>query len=342
MKAVVAHGAGDFRLSDLPVPRQQEGALVRVEAAGVCAADRMIWRGDSPWQLRFPFTPGHELLGRIADVDPETQRRWELGVGDRVTAEVMVPCGLCRLCRLHRSNLCRRGRHLGSDLPGAFAEYLVLPPQAQVWRVPDSLPTAAAVLAEPVACAVHAVRRAGVSADEVVAVAGIGAIGGAAVSVAAARGARVLAIVGSPEKGEVALGLGAELAVPRDEAAAALLDVTGGWGVDVFLECSGSVEAVQLGLDATIPGGRLLLYGVYGTPATVDWNQVAEFKELDVRGGHLAPNGAFGEAIELLSVGAVDAGRIVTHRHPLEEYQAALSDPEDGQLRLKAIVEPGP
>lgn len=340
MRAVVAHGAGDFHLSDLPIPQAQEGALVRVEAVGVCAADRMIWRGDSPWQLRFPFTPGHELLGRIEDIDPDTQGRWGLGVGDRVTAEVMVPCGQCRLCQLGRSNLCRRGRHLGSDLPGAFAEYLVLPPEARVWRIPEGLPTAAAALVEPVACAVHAVRRAGVAADEVVAVAGIGAIGAAAVAVAVAKAARVLAVVTSPEKAEAALSLGAELAVPRDEAVAALLDLTGGCGVDAFLECSGSAQAVQLGLDTTIPGGRLLLYGVYRAPAAVDWNQIAEFKELDVRGGHLAPNGAFGEAIELLSAGAVDAERIVTHRHPLEEFEAALGDATEGRLRLKAIVEP--
>jgi L-iditol 2-dehydrogenase len=342
MKAWVAHGAGDFRLSDLPMPRARRGALVRVEAAGVCAADRMIWRGDSPWQLRFPFTPGHELLGRITDIDPETQHRWGLGPGDRVTAEVMAPCGQCRLCQLGRSNLCRRGRHLGSDLPGAFAEYLVLPPDARVWPVPDGLATAAAAIAEPVACAVHAVRRARVTAGDLVAIAGIGAIGAAAVAVAAGKGARVVAVVTSPEKGEVAVGLGAERAVPSDEAATALLDLTGGCGVDVFLECSGSAQAAQLGLDATIPGGRVLLYGVYRVPATVDWNQVAEFKELEVRGGHLAPNGAFGEAIDLLARGAVDADRIVTHRHPLEEFEAALGDPEDGGLRLKAIVEPGP
>lgn len=341
MKAFVAQGPGDFRFAELPTPHPQEGALIRVEAAGVCGADRMIWHGDSPWQLEFPFTPGHELLGRIEAIDSDTAARWSLTVGDRVTAEVMVPCDECALCRRGRCNLCRRGRHLGSGLPGAFAEYLVLPPPARVWRVPEQLSTVAGVLAEPVACAVHAVRRAEIGPGDAVAVAGLGAIGAAAVSVAAARGARVLAVVTSPEKAETALRLGADRTVLRAGAAAGLLEATDGCGVDAFLECSGSREAVQLGLDATMPGGRVLLYGVYREPATVDWNTVAEFKELDVRGGHLAPDGAFGEALELLTTGAVEAEAIVTHRYPLQELERTLDGPDDGRTRLKAIVEPG-
>jgi len=302
----------------------------------------MIWRGDGPWRLRFPFTPGHELLGRVEAVHPDAEACWGVTTGDRVTVEVLVPCGECPLCLRGRSNLCRCGHHLGSDLPGAFADYLALPPGARVWKVPERLPTVAGVLIEPVACAVHAIRRAEVGPGDTVAVAGVGAIGAAAVSVAAARGARVLAVVTSPDKAGTALRLGADRAVSSDDAAATLIEATGGYGVDAFVECSGSGAAVQLGLDATMPGGRLLLYGVYRQPSTVDWNTVAEFKELDVRGGHLAPNGAFGEAIELLSSGAVDADAIVTHRYPLQELERALDAVDDRRVRLKAIVEPTP
>lgn len=340
MRAIIAQGPHDFPLSEVPTHAPEAGALVRVEAAGVCAADRMIWRGDSPWKVRFPFTPGHELLGRIETIDPASTRRWGVAAGDRVTAEVMVPCDECPLCRRSRSNLCRRGRHLGSDLPGAFAEYLVLPPRSRVWKVPEQLPTVAGVLVEPVACAVHAVRRAEVGPNDTVAVAGVGAIGAGVVAVAAARGARVLAIVTSKEKGELALRLGADQALSIDDAAAALLDATDGYGVDAFVECSGAEAAVQLGLEAAMPGGRLLLYGVYRQPSKVDWNVLAEFKELDVRGGHLAPNGAFGEAIELLSSGAVEAEAIVTHRYPLQELERALDSPGGDRIRVKAIVEP--
>ncbi|MGA8113815.1 MAG: alcohol dehydrogenase catalytic domain-containing protein, partial [Actinocatenispora sp.] len=167
MKAIVAHGPRRFDLAEVtrPEPLGDGGRVLAVEAAGVCAADRMLWRGTGPWQVRWPFTPGHEVLGR----DVET--------GERFTVEVSIPCGRCPRCRAGRTNLCPHGRHVGSDVPGGFAEYVALPPDALVHRVPDDVPLAQAVLAEPLACAVHAVRRAGVSAGDTVAVIGLGAVG---------------------------------------------------------------------------------------------------------------------------------------------------------------------
>ena len=345
MRAVVAHGPRDFRLDDVVEPRRSSGAVLDVEAAGVCAADRMIWRGDGPWALSFPFIPGHEILGRVSWVDDDCAERWGVAVGDRVTAEVMVPCRRCRLCGTGRTNLCRSGTHLGSGLAGAFAERMALPAGAVVHGVPSELTTEAAVLAEPTACAVHAVRRATIGPDDVVAVAGIGSIGAAAVGVAAGRGRRLLAVATSPARAELALALGADDAVDLSSTPAgrgaleALRELSGGAGPDVFIDCSGAVEAVELGLAAVVAGGRLVLYGVYRRPATVDLNVVAEHKELDVRGAHLAP-GAFPEALASLSDGAVDASLIVTHRHPLSEFGAALGDAPAGD-RLKAILVPG-
>jgi L-iditol 2-dehydrogenase len=304
----------------------------------------MIWRGDGPWALAFPFTPGHEILGRLAWVEDRSSERWGVVAGDRVTAEVMVPCRRCRLCRGGRTNLCRFGSHLGSGLPGAFAERMALPPEALVHEIPPDLDTTAAVLAEPVACAVHAVRRAAIEAGDVVVVAGIGSIGAAALGAITAAGnvRRLLAVVTTPARAELARALGADEAVDLSavDPLEVLLELTGGVGPDVFIDCSGSTEAVALGLAALVPGGRLVLYGVYRRRLTVDLNEVAERKELDIRGGHLAP-GAFPEAIELLRTGAVDAPRIVTHRHSLDldGVHAAVGEAPPGG-RLKAVLVP--
>ncbi len=340
MKAVVAHGRGDFRLEEVAEPPRRAGAVLEVEAAGVCAADRMIWRGDGPWELRFPFIPGHEILGRVAWIDDRSAEHWGVVAGDRVTAEVMVPCRRCRLCRAGRTNLCRFGTHLGSGLPGAFAERMALPPEAVVHEIPHDLDTAAAVLVEPAACAVHAVRRGTIGPDDTVVVAGVGSIGAAALGAAAGKGRRLVAVVTTPSRAELARALGADDVVDLslDDTPEALLDLTGGVGPDVYIDCSGATESVALGLAALVPGGRLVLYGVYRRPLTVDLNVVAEHKELDIRGGHLAP-GAFPEAIELLRTGAIDAGRIVTHRHSLGQVHAAVGEAPGGS-RLKAMLVP--
>lgn len=340
MKAVMAYGPRDFRVETLPTPDADGGAVIRVEAAGVCAADRMIFNGVSPWTLSFPFVPGHEFVGTIESVSPQARERWAVGKGDRVTAEVIVPCDKCHLCRSGRYHLCRHGAHLGSALPGGWAEFMALPPRARVWRIPDALEPWQAVLAEPLSCAVHAVARADITSDDVVAVVGVGAIGAATLTVAALKRPRTLiALVRSGAKAELARRLGADLALdPFDVVAARIAEATDGHGVDTVIEMSGSTDGVALALDVVAPGGSVVLYGVYPPHPELNLNMIAEFKELDVRGGHLSP-GAFPEAIRLLADGSFDCATVVTHRFPLEQFEQAIN-PADGGVRMKTVIEP--
>lgn len=317
MRAVVAHGPGDFRLSQVDDPTCPPGGLlIDVEATGVCAADRMLWTGRHPWgELAWPFVPGHELLGRVLE--------GHLPTGTRVTAEVKIPCGSCEACRRGEDHLCPRGVHLGSGLPGGFAERVALPAQAKVHVVPDGLALEQAVLAEPMACAVHAIHRAGVREGDRVAIAGLGSLGALAVHAARASGAsHVTAVVRTDEKASLAADLGYDAATfdPADAS------------YDVVLDVSGSVDAVEVLLRAVRPGGRVGIYGVYDRPLSLDLNALAEFGELQVSGGHLAP-GCFPAAIALLD----RVHGVVTGTHPLER----LTDAFDAKrLRLKEIVVP--
>ncbi len=344
MRAVVAHGAGDFRVEDVPGPTLDRGAVVRMEAAGVCAADRMIYKGDSPWELTFPFIPGHENVGTIVELDDGAGARWGVAEGDLVVNEVMVPCGVCPLCRRERFHLCRNGRHIGSSLPGGWAERMAIPPEARVWRVPDGLAPEEAVVAEPLACGIHAIERADPAEGETIVISGIGAIGaGALAYVAAVKPVRqIVALVTTPERAEIACRLGATEAidVTTSDAADELRERTEGIGPDHYVDFTGVTASVDLALDAVAPGGRITLYGVYRERATVDWNTVAEFKELDIRGGHLAPT-EFGLALELLAARAVDGRRLVTASYPLAEVGSALEESRDEALMtLKTILRP--
>jgi len=315
MRAVVAYGPGDFRVGEL------DGAtgplVVQVEAAGVCAADRMLWTGRHPWgELDWPFTPGHELLGRVVAGER---------AGQRVTAEVKIPCGHCAACARGQEHLCRNGVHLGSGTPGAFAEQVALPAGVRLHEVPEELTTEQAVLAEPMACALHAVRRAGVQAGDRVAVAGLGGLGALAVHAARAEGAsHVTAVVRSAVKARLAAALGYDAATQQPDDAS----------YDVVLDVSGSVDAVAVLLRAVRPGGRAGVYGVYDRPLDLDLNAIAEFGEITLSGGHLAP-GCFPEAIALLH--GVDGDLVVTGSHPLDRIASALEAPAP---RLKEIVTP--
>ena len=344
MKAVVAHGAGDFRLEDVPDAALDGGAVVRMEAAGVCAADRMIYKGDSPWELSFPFVPGHENVGTIVELDDAAGARWGVVPGDMVVNEVMVPCGECPLCRRQRFHLCRNGRHIGSSLPGGWAERMAIPPDARVWRVPDGLAPEEAVVAEPLACGIHGVERADPDAGDVVVVSGIGAIGAGALAYLAATKpvGQIVALVTTPERAAIALELGATAAidVTTTDAAQELRDRTDGVGPDHYLDFTGVNASVDLALEAIAPGGRITLYGVYRERATVDWNTVAEFKELEIRGGHLAPT-EFGLALDLLAAHTVDGRQLVTASYPLADVRSAMEESRDEALMtLKTILRP--
>jgi 2-desacetyl-2-hydroxyethyl bacteriochlorophyllide A dehydrogenase len=341
VRAVRAYGAGDFRLEDVAEPTAAGGAVIRVDATGVCAADRMIYRGASPWTLTFPFVPGHEFVGTVVEIDAGAAATWGVGEGDLVTAEVIVPCGSCRFCLADRYHLCRHGDHLGSALPGGWAEYMRLPPGARVWSLPEAVEPWQAVLVEPLSCGIHAAERATIRETDVVVVAGIGPVGAGVLAAAAERSpALLVALVTSSERAELAraLGAGETIDVRTEDARARLAQLAREAGPDVFIDASGSTEAVELGLDVLAPGGRLVVYGVYGSPAAIDLNVISEFKELEIRGGHLSP-GAFPDAIRLLSSGALDSSLIVSHREPLERFEAAL-EPSDGRMRVKAIIEP--
>jgi len=320
MRAVVARGPGRFAVEQ--VDRPEAGLVVEVEAAGVCAADRMLFTGRHPWgALDWPFTPGHELVGRVVSTDG----RFPLGT--RVTAEVKLPCGDCAACRRAEEHLCSHGAHLGgAAVPGGFAERVGLPERARVHVVPDELSTRQAVLAEPMACAVHAVRRAGVRPGDRVAVAGLGGLGALAVHAARAQGAgRVTAVLRSTEKAALAMQLGYDATTVAPEEAA----------YDTVIDVSGSVDAVEVLLRVVRRGGRLGVYGVYDRPLPLDLNRLAEFGELAVSGGHLAP-GCFPEAIGLLR--AVDGDLVVTGAHPLDRLPDALTATD--RPRLKEIVLP--
>lgn len=330
MKAVVARGAGDFVFQEVEDPSgYSDGYVLEVEVAGVCAADRMIWQGVSPWHVTFPFIPGHEIVGRIIHAGSESSG--EIKVGDRVAAEVMAPCLTCHLCRDNRQNLCRHGAHFGSDLPGAFAEKMAIPGNAILHLVPEKISTRDAAGIEMLANAVHVLRRAKLEDVDNVVVIGVGAIGATVIQLIRYRypEIRVVAVVRDEAKIDRAIALGAYAAFSSSPQGSksvvqSFLEKVSPHGASRIIELSGSIDAVDLALDLVTPGGRICLYGVYKDNYLIDLNQVAEFKELELVGGHLAPNGAFSEAISLLADGKISLSEIVMEPMPLEDFESAI------------------
>lgn len=357
MRAVVCHGPRDYRLEELPTPRAGPGEVViRVEACGVCAGDvkcyagaAMFWEGaKGPW-VQPPVVAGHEFVGRVVELGPGAAERCGLEVGDRAISEQIVPCWRCRLCRSGRYWMCERHHLYGfqSYLNGGMAEYMRFPSDAINYRVPDGLPLEAAVMVEPLACSIHAVQRADIQLGDVVVVAGCGPLGLGMIGAARLRGpGRLIALDLKPARLELAREMGADLTLNPGEVdvIGAVRDLTDGYGCDVYVEAAGYPSAVTQGLEMVRKLGTFVEFGVFAEPTTVDWSIIGDRKELDVRGAHLGPY-CYPLAIDYLQRGLIDAGRLVTHRLPLESFEEALEamhagHDSSGRDAVKVVLTP--
>ena len=354
MQAVVCHGPKDYRFEEVPKPTPGPGeALVRVEAVGICASDlkcyqgaAKFWGDDSrPAWAETMVIPGHEFVGEVVELDEAAGARWGVAVGDRVTSEQIVPCWQCRYCLRGQYWMCAVHNIYGFKrvTPGAMASYMVYPVQSLVYKVSKDLPPAHAAFTEPLSCALHAVERATIAFEDVVVVAGAGPIGLGMIAGAAAKfPAHIVALDLAPAKLELAKKCGADITIniAEQDAVAAIKDLTGGYGADVYLEGTGAPPAVLQGLQALRKLGTFVEYSVFKDDVTVDWSIISDDKELDVRGAHLGPH-CWPAAIRMIEAGRLPMDEICTNQLPLEDFQEGLDLVADGRSSVKVSLIPG-
>ena len=329
MQALVkyARGAGHMEVREVPSPAPGPGEVrIRVAAAGVCGSDLHIHDDEIAIPIRVPVVVGHEFSGVVAEAGAGVDPTW---VGRRVTAMPSVRvCGQCRYCRQGDLNLCPQRESMGYWHDGAFAPECVVPERC-LWRLPDGVDDRAAALAEPLACAVHAVCEiTDVRPGEVVAIIGPGNIGLLCLQVAVAVGARVVAL-GLPRDAhrlERARQLGAALALqtdPPEVPARAVADLTEGYGADVVLECSGSAAGANLGLELIRKQGRYTQVGLFGEAPRVALDRLVA-REVIARGTFGQRPSSWRRALELMAGGAVDLGALVSDVLPLAQWQVGF------------------
>ncbi|MGB3371729.1 MAG: erythritol/L-threitol dehyrogenase [Rhodococcus sp. (in: high G+C Gram-positive bacteria)] len=353
MAAVVCHGPEDYRLEEVPVPVPGPGeALVRVEAVGICASDLKCYHGaakfwgdeNRPAWAETDVIPGHEFVGEIVVIDDEASARWNVGVGDRVVSEQIVPCWKCRFCLRGQYHMCAPHDLYGFKrrTPGAMASYMVYPAEALVHKVSKDIPPAHAAFAEPLSCSLHAVERAGITFDDVVVVAGCGPIGLGMIAGARAKNpAHVIALDMQPEKLALAKECGADIVIDirNEDAEKIVKDLTDGYGADVYLEGTGHPTAVPQGLNLLRKLGTYVEYGVFGSDVTVDWSIISDDKELDVLGAHLGPY-CWPAAIRMIESGVLPMDKICSHQLPLADFQKGLDLVGTGTESVKVSLIP--
>ena len=321
-----ARGPGNMEVREVaePVPGPGE-VLVEVEAAGICGSDLHVYEDAIAIPIRVPVVVGHEFSGVVAAVGEGVGA---VAPGMRVTALPSVRiCGECRYCRRGAINLCLGRESMGYWHDGSFAPLCVAPERC-IRELPANVGFRAAALSEPLACAVHAVSElTRVSAGDLVAVVGPGSIGLLCLQVALAEGGRVVVFGRRQDRGrlELALRLGAErvVMVEEEDAEAVVAELSGGYGADVVLECTGHPSGAALALKLVRKQGKYTQVGLFGAPVEFDLEAVA-VRELRFTGSFGQQPTSWSRALELMRSGKVDTGALITHQLPLAEWREAF------------------
>lgn len=339
MRALVKHAdETGLRLDEVPIPDPApDEVLIKVHSAGLCGTDLHIYQWDE-WARQTvptPMTTGHEFSGNIAALGSAVSG---FEVGELVSAEGHVVCNRCRNCLAGRRHLCNDTRGIGIDLPGAFADYLVVP-KSNVWRHTDGIDPEIAALFDPFGNAVHTALKFPVHGEDVL-ITGAGPIGIMAAAVVGHAGARNVVVTDiNPFRLALAETMGATRAVNRTTTDLAMVQKEIGMieGFDVALEMSGNPHAYQDILENTIHGANVALLGIPGEAFAIDWSVVI-FNMLNLKGIYGRELFDTWYKMNVLIDSGIDLSPVITHRFDLEDYELAFqaaASQESGKVLLR-------
>jgi L-gulonate 5-dehydrogenase len=305
--------------------------VVAVERVGVCGSDAHVYEGTHPY-LGYPQVQGHEVVGRIVEAGEGVSTAL---MGERVVIEPTVPCGHCVACRRGSPNCCVRLDVLGITLPGGLSEAMAVP-SAMVHPVGD-LPADVAVFVEPLAVAVHAVKRAGVGPGDDVVVIGAGSIGRSIVFAARDAGARVLVVERTPERAELVRRIGVAVCGSGDaEFRDAVAAFSGVDGPGIVIDATGSGELVRTALDLVAHSGVVVVVGISQDDLVVPIAMLTR-KEVALLGSRNSERD-FPHAIDVARRNASELCGMITDRLPLEQTEAAFRSVLDRTSFGKVLV----
>lgn len=319
-----------------PILRNGE-ALIKVLYAGVCGSDVTVYSGKHP-TATFPVVLGHEILGIIEDI--RSDKPIQFKIGDRVTVDPLISCGVCEACRKGFYHVCKELKLLGIHEDGGYAQYTKASIDKLV-KVSDKLPDQIAALAEPFAVGFHVLSRSELKLGDMALVIGAGPIGLIIAIAAKAAGASRVVISEINEKRlDLAKVLGFETINPREvDVMSDINEITDGNGFDVVYEVSGSKAGILLTTSACKIRGTIVPLSLSGLPVEFELGKVS-FKEMRVIGTRVYPYMDFVNGVKLLErmSDEYDLNMLISDILPLQEAQKAIDSMISGANVSKILI----
>ncbi len=332
-------GNKSFSVESVDAVAPAEGEVqIDVAYCGICGTDLHVYLGHMDQRIGNHRVIGHEMSGVVRSVGEGVSN---VSAGDHVVVRPLDACGECPSCQRGFKHVCQKLKFLGLDTHGAFQEQWNVPSHT-VHKLPKELSLQQAALIEPAAVAVHDVHRGRVEKGEDVLVIGGGPIGMLIAMVAKHAGANVTVSEINTHRIAMAKDLGIDTINPAEvDAVETLMNSTGGKGVDVVFEVSGTQPGVDLMTAVTATRGRIVMVAIHAEKPTVDLFQFF-WKEIEMIGARVYEPADYDEAIQLIASEAIDAKRLITSVQTLPSIQAAFEELAGNPTAMKTLIQCGP
>jgi threonine dehydrogenase-like Zn-dependent dehydrogenase len=342
MVGVIFPGNKKVEVREFPVPTPKPGeVLVKVKASAICRSDMSLYYGKpvvgGAAARSGSIIPGHEPAGQVAEVGPDVRT---VKPGDRVAIYLAIGCGECPHCKSGYRMFCQQFKCIGFDLHGGDADYMVVP-EEYCMKIPAEMSyVTAAVSTDAIGTLYHAQKRMGLSGKDVVAIYGMGPMGGAGVLVAKGLGATVIAVDAVESRLELAKQLGADHVVnaQQAEAVAEVQRITAHRGADAAIDCSGNAHAEGSALTCVRPHGQVTFIGENAN-LTIDPSNQFIRKQIALLGSWYFPLWEYDDIAQFIVARNLPVEKLVTHRFTLKEAETAFRLFDSQQTHKVVFVE---
>lgn len=330
MKAGILERIEHLVVNEMSDPKLERGSVIlKVKVCSICGTDVRIYHHGHP-RIELPQILGHEIAGEVEAVaGGVTNYR----VGDRVTVTPRMACGECFYCLKGQPIYCQNSRSFGYQLPGGYAEYLLVPPRGVEFgvlnRVPSTLSFKEASLAEPLACCLRAQKTSRVISGDTVVVLGGGPVGIIHCRLAKVNDAGKVILVEKESRRLEQVNLSSIDEIvdsTKSDPKVEITALTEGRGADVVIVACSSAQAQEESLSLVGRGGRINFFG--GLPPgqssiLVDSN-VIHYRQVSVQGSHGSTPQDNSEALDMLGRKVLEVGDLITHTFTLDSIEEAF------------------
>jgi L-iditol 2-dehydrogenase len=342
MLQAVMTAPGKIEFKSVEVPLIKDGqVLVRIEKIGICGSDIHVYDGKHPYTT-YPVVQGHEVSGEIVEISNSIS---DLKVGDKVTIQPQVVCGKCYSCIHGNYNICDELKVMGFQTTGMASEYVAVDAE-KVLRFGDDLNFESGAMIEPLAVAVHAIKRLNSVRGKKILVIGAGPIGNLVAQTAKGFNAKEVMITDlSNYRLEIARQCGIDYCINSDKNNLSV-EINNKFGrnkADAILECVGRDITIEQAINNARKGTDIIVVGVFGQKATIDMGFVQDH-ELRLIGTLMYMKDDYIKAIELLKEGKVKVENLISTRFSFRDYLKAyqyIKEKKDKVMKVMISVREG-